>query len=97
MAAVFGARVGGVCGVGGKRSARVLPDATALIPMETQVPKGIRGGAMAGGGKFQPNPFAYHLGQLVLAWQLCLQQLQNLLRRQLAVGVVFDRNPFRSG
>jgi len=36
VAAVFGARVGGVRGVRRTRSARMLPDATALIPMEAQ-------------------------------------------------------------
>src|ERR1035438_4747143 len=84
ITAVFGARVVGVRGVGRTRSARVLPDAPALIPMKAQTPKGICGGAVAGGGKLQPNPPANNLRQFVLLRQLRPQIVQNLLRRQFA-------------
>ena len=71
-----------------KRPARVLPEATALIPMETQTPKGISGGGVLAGGKIQPNPLTDDFSQFVLLWQLCFQQSQNGVRRQLPVGVV---------
>jgi hypothetical protein len=64
--------------------------------MEAQTPKSFCGGAMAGGGKFQPNPFAHNLGKFVLAGKLCLQQVQNFFRRQFTVGGVLKRNSFRS-
>src|ERR1039457_8392 len=96
ITAVFGARVVGVRGVRRTRSARVLPDATALIPMKAQTPKGVCGGAVAGLWKIQPNPFADNLGKLVLAWQFSFQQSQNLLGGQFAVGVVLDGNSFCS-
>src|ERR1039458_7083689 len=99
ITAVFGARVVGVRGIRRTCPARMLPDATALIPMETQTPERIRGGAVAGGGKLQPNPLADNLGQFVLLRQLCPQEIQNFLRRQFAVGVVLGKCPllFRAG
>jgi len=72
IAAVFGARVAGMRGKGRTRAARVLPDAAALIPMEAETVKSICGGAVAGGGKLQPNPFADNLGEFVLARKLRL-------------------------
>src|ERR1035437_8429666 len=66
IAAIFGARVGGVRGVGRKCAARMLPDAPALVPMEAQTPERICGGAVAGRWKFQPNPFANDFRQFVL-------------------------------
>ena len=96
LAAVFGAGFAGMRCVRHKCAARVLPDATALIPMEAQTVKGVRGGAMAGLRKFQPYPFADNLGKLVLAGQFPFQQSQNLLRRQFTVGVVLEGNPFRA-
>jgi hypothetical protein len=95
IAAIFGARVFGVRGERGTRAARVLPDAPALIPMKAQTPECVRGGAVAGLWKLQLNPLADNLGQLVLAGQLRLQQIQNRLRRQFAVRVVFDGHPLR--
>ena len=65
--------------------------------MKAQTPEGICGGAMAGGGKFQPYPLADNLGQFVLLRQLRPQEIQNLLRRQFAVRVVPDSNPVRAG
>jgi len=70
MAAIFGTRVGVVRGVRCKNAAGVLPDATALIPMEAQTEKSIRGSAMAGRWKLQPNPIAYNFGEFVLVRQL---------------------------
>ena len=87
IAAVFGARVAGMGGIGRTRAARMLPDAMALIPMKPQTPKRVGGGAMI--GKFNPNPLADNLRQFVLLRQLSPQQLQNLLRGQFAVVVVF--------
>ena len=72
------------------RSARVLPNATALIPMKAQTVKRISGGTVAGLGKFQPYPFANNFRQFVLLRQLRSQELQNSLRRQFAVVVVFS-------
>src|ERR1019366_2738701 len=95
LAAVFGAGFAGVRRVRRKCATRVLPDATALIPMKAQTVKGVCGGAVAGLWKIQPNPFADNLGKLVLAWQFPLQQSQNLLRGQFAVGVVPAGNSFR--
>src|ERR1017187_5326218 len=99
ITAVFGARVVGVRGIGRTRSARVLPDATALIPMKAQTPKSIRGGAVAGGGKLQPNPLADNLGQFVLLRQLRPQEIQNFLRRQFAARAMLGKCSllFRSG
>ena len=73
--------------------ARVLPDATLVIPMEAQMVKGINGGAAGGLRKIQPNPFADKLGQFVLLPQRGFQEIQNFLRGQFAVGIVFDGNP----
>ncbi len=69
IAAVFGARVAGMGGKGRTRTARMLPDAPALIPMETQTAKGVGDGTVAGGGKCQPNPLADNLGEFVLLRQ----------------------------
>jgi len=96
IGAVFAARVLGVRGVRRTRPARVLPHATALIPMEAQTVKRVRGSAVAGLGKLKPYPFADNLGQFVLLRQLRPQVIQNLLRRQFAVGVVFS-HPLGAG
>ncbi len=93
LAAIFGAGFAGVRRVGRKCAARVLPNATALIPVEAQTVKRVCGGAVRGLRKIQPNPFADNLGKLVLARQFPFQQSQNLLRGQFAVGVVFNRYP----
>ena len=58
--------------------------------MEPQTVKGIGGGAVTGFGKFQPYPFAYDFRQFVLVRQFSFEQVQNGLRGQFAVGVVFD-------
>ena len=68
--------------------ARVLPDATALIPVKTQTPKDIGGGAVGAGGKIQPNPTANDFSEFVLGGQLIFEQVQDFLRGQLAVGAV---------
>ena len=62
MTTVFGAGFAGVRGIRRERPARVLPNAAALIPMKAQTVKRIRGGAVAGLRKIQPNPFADNLG-----------------------------------
>ena len=71
-----------------KRPARVLPKATALIPMETQTPKSVCGGGVLSGGKIQPDPLTDDFSQFVLLGQLVFQQSQNGVRRQFPVGVV---------
>ena len=70
------------------RPARVLPKATALIPMKTQTPEGISGGGVLAGGKVQPYPLPNDFRQFVLLGQLGFQQSQNGVRRQFPVGVV---------
>jgi hypothetical protein len=86
--AVFAARVAGMDVVRSASPARVLPEATALIPVKAQTPKGIGGGAVAAGGKIQPNPTANDFRQFVLGGQLGFQQVQNLLQGQFTVGGV---------
>ncbi len=82
------ARVARVNEVRSKRPARVLPEATALIPVEAQTPEGISGGGVLAGGKVQPYPLPNDFSQLVLLGQLGFQQSQNGVRRQFPVGVV---------
>jgi hypothetical protein len=67
--------------------------------MKAQTPKSIRGGAVAGGGKLQPNPLADNLGQFVLLRQLRPQEIQNFLRRQFAARAMLGKCSllFRSG
>ena len=69
-------------------TARVLPKTTALIPVKTETPKNIGGGTMAAVRKIQPNPPTHDFSQFKLLGQLGLQQVQNSLRWQFAVGVV---------
>ena len=75
-------------GVRSARTARVLPETTALIPMEAETPERIGGGAVGAGGKLQPNPPAHNLSQFVLLRQLSFEQSQDRLRGQFAVGIV---------
>ena len=70
------------------RAARVLPDASALVPVKTQTPKGIGGGAVAADGKIEPNPTANDFRQFVLSGQLGFEQVQDSLHGQFAVGAV---------
>jgi len=86
--AVFAARVAGMDVVRSARPARVLPDATALIPMKAKTPKDIGGGAVGVGGKIQPNPTANDFNQFVLGGQLGFEQVQDGLRGQLTIGAV---------
>ena len=86
--AVFAARVARMDKVRGASPARVLPKATALIPVETQTPKGVRGGTVAAGRKIQPYPPANDFSQFVLGGQLGFKQVQDRLRGQFAVGSV---------
>jgi hypothetical protein len=72
--------------VRGANTAGVLPEATALIPVKAQTPKGIGGGAVSTGGKIQPNPTANDFNQFVLGRQLGFEQVQDRLRGQLTVG-----------
>ena len=60
---VFAARVAGMNGVRGASAARVLPETAALVPVKAQTPKGIGGGAVAAGGKIQPNPPPHNFSQ----------------------------------
>ena len=90
IAAVFDARVERMRGEGRTRTARMLPDATALIPMETQTAKGAGNGAVAGGWKCQPNPFADDFGEFILVRQSRPQEIQDLLCGQFSVVIVSD-------
>ena len=65
--------------------ARMLPEATALIPVKAKTPKDIGGGTVRLAGKIQPNPTANNFRQLVLFGQLGFQEAQNGLRGQFAV------------
>jgi len=85
---VFAARVAGMDVIRGARSARVLPEATALVPVKTQTPKDVGGGAVGAGGKIQPNPTANDFSQLVLLGQLGFQQVQDFPQGQFTVGGV---------
>jgi hypothetical protein len=85
---VFAARVARMDKVRGARTARVLPKTTALIPVKTQTPKGVRGGTVTAGGKIQPNPTANDFSQFVLGGQLGFQQVQDFLQGQFTVGGV---------
>ena len=69
---VFAARVASMDGVRSARTARVLPETAPLVPVKAQTPEGIGGGAVAAGGKLQPNPAANNLGQFVLLGELGL-------------------------
>ena len=84
----FLARVARMNEIRSKRPARVLPEATALIPMEAQTPEGISGGGVLAGGKVQPYPLPNDFSQFVLLRQLGFQQSQNGVRRQFPVGAV---------
>lgn len=64
--------------------------------MKAQTVKRVRGGAVAGLWKLKPYPFADNLRQFVLLRQLRPQKLQNFLRRQFAVVVVFS-HPLGAG
>jgi hypothetical protein len=55
ITAVFGARVFRMRSKRGARAARVLPEASALIPMKAQTRKRVRCGAVADLGKLQPK------------------------------------------
>jgi hypothetical protein len=85
---IFAARVARMDKVRGASPARVLPKATALIPVKAQTPKGVGGGAVGAGGKIQPNPTANDFSQFVLGGQLGFEQVQDGLRGQLTVGAV---------
>jgi len=86
--AVFAARVARMDVVRSASPARVLPEATALIPVKAQTPKDIGGGAVGVGGKIQPNPTANDFNQFVLGGQLGFEQVQDGLRGQLTIGAV---------
>ena len=85
---IFASRVARMDVVRRARTARVLPEATALSPVKAQTPKGIGGGAVGAGGKIQPNPAANDFNQFVLGGQLGFKQIQDGLRGQLTVGAV---------
>jgi hypothetical protein len=85
---VFAARVAGMDVVRSASPARVLPEATALIPVKAKTPKDIGGGAIGAGGKIQPNPTANDFNQFVLGGQLGFKQVQDALCGQFTVGAV---------
>ena len=75
IAAIFGARVGGMTAKRVKAAARMLPDAPPLIPMETQNPKDTSQTGLACGRYIEPNPFADNLGQFPKARSLVIKQV----------------------
>lgn len=66
----------------------VLPETAALIPVKPQTPESISRESVLAGRKVQPYPFPDDFSQFVLLGQLCFQQAQNRLCRQLTVGVM---------
>ena len=84
--AILAARVAGMDVVRSASPARVLPEATALIPVKAKAPKDIGGGTVTAGGKIQPNPTSNDFSQFKLGGQLGLKQAQDRLRGQFPVG-----------
>ena len=80
IGAIFDARVGGMTSKRVKLSARMLPDAAPLVPMEAKCPKHFSQRGLACGWGIEPNPFADNLGQFILLWQLCPQIVQDYFR-----------------
>jgi hypothetical protein len=68
--AVFAARVARMGIVGSTSPARMLPEATALIPVKAKTPKDIGGGTVGAARKIEPNPAANDFSQFVLLGQL---------------------------
>lgn len=83
---VFAARVAGMDRVRGARAARVLPETATLVPVKPQTPESVGGGAVAAGGKIQPNPTANDFRQFILGGQLGFEQTQDCLQGQFTVG-----------
>ena len=50
------ARVARMNKIRSERTARVLPETAALIPMKAQTPESLGGNGVLAGGKFQPYP-----------------------------------------
>ena len=87
---ILGARVSGMRAKRVKPAARMLPDATALVPMETQSPKHPCQCRLASRRNIQPNPFADDLGNCVLARQLASQKIQDCLGGQSPIGAMLN-------
>lgn len=62
----FLARVARVDEVRSKSPARMLPETTALVPMEPQTPKSVRCGGVLTGRKIEPYPLPDDFSQFVL-------------------------------
>ena len=79
---ILGARVGRLAL---EHSAGVLPNLTAIVPMETKLGK--LGGDLLWllAFKGNPNPLADNLGNFKRGTQTALQQIQNLFGGQLAI------------
>jgi len=90
IAAILGAGVGGMTAKRVKPAARMLPDATPLIPMEAQSPKHTCQTGLARWRNVQPDPFADNLGNFILPRQLRPQAVQDRFGVQSAVGAMPD-------
>ena len=82
----FFARVAGMNEIWRGEAARMLPKTATLIPVKAKTPKGIGGGRVLTGREVEPYPTANDFRQFVLLGQLGLQQAQDRLRGQFAVG-----------
>ena len=71
--------------------ARMLPDATPLIPVEAQRPKQTGEIGFSARRNVQPNPFADNLGDFVLPGQPRSQIVQNRFGGQPAVSAMPDK------
>jgi hypothetical protein len=67
---VFAARVTGMTVIRSASPARVLPEATALVPVKTKTPKDIGSGTVGAARKIEPNPAANDFGQFKLLRKL---------------------------
>jgi len=89
IGAILGAWVGGMDAERVERAARMLPDAAPLIPVKAQSPKQTGQTGFASGRNVQPNPLADNLGNLVLARQPRPQAVQDSLRGQSTICLMF--------
>ena len=84
VAGIFFVRV--ACTAQAELAARVLPRLPFTIPMETKLRQLLPN---LGGGLFfelHPNPAAHHFRQAIRGGQLLMQKVQDLRRRQRAIG-----------
>lgn len=68
-----------------KLPARMLPNTAAVIPVKAKRPEDFGQSGFAFGRDIEPDPFADHLGDCILLWQLRSQKAQNQFCRQRTV------------